>query len=452
MPRRVLTAILFYPRGGSAHAARALARGLSAEGWEVTLVAGSRDDLDGHGDARCFYGEVHAVDFSAALASERPLRFEAPPGSAPMHPSFEDRPGAADMVFAALDDEEYELQVQAWALELQRAGAADADVMHLHHLTPLNEAAARAAPGVPYVSQLHGTELLMLEEIVAGPPQGWRYAEVWAQRIRDWARRSERVLVSPAGIERAIALLGIDQDQLFVLRSGVDLELFEPRQLDRQAFWQDVLVEHAHGWLPDEPPGSARYSAADVKRLAASTIFLYVGRFTAVKRLDLLIESFALAQERTDRDAALVLVGGHPGEWEREHPAQIAQRLGVDNVFLAGWYEHERLPDFFAAADAVVLSSAREQFGQVLVEGMACALPAIATRSLGPSSIVDDGETGWLLDQDPEALAGALAAALDDPRERERRGAAARRAARERYSWRAIGGELSDLLAELVDQ
>jgi len=452
MPRRILTAILFYPRGGSAHAARALARGLSTEGWEVTLVAGSRDDLDGHGDAQSFYGDVHAVDFSAALASEHPLRFEAPPGSAPMHPSFEDRPGATDVVFAALDDDEYELQLRTWTRELERAGAAQADVMHLHHLTPLNEAGTRAAPGVPYVSQLHGTELLMLEEIESGPPPGWTHAEAWAQRIHGWAERSERVIVSPAGVDRAIALLGLDRERLVVLRSGVDLKLFEPRQLDRHAFWHEILVEHPHGWLPDEPPGSARYSESDVKRLAASTTFLYVGRFTAVKRLDLLIEAFALAQTRTERPAALVLVGGHPGEWEREHPAQIAQRLEVDNVFLAGWYEHERLPDFFAAADAVVLSSAREQFGQVLVEGMACALPAIATRSLGPSSIVEDGQTGWRVEHAPGALAGALAAAIDDPRERERRGVAARLAACDRYSWSAIARELSDLLAEIVDQ
>ncbi len=38
-------------------------------------------------------------------------------------------------------------------------------MLHLHHLTPLNEAAARVAPDVPVVGHLHGTELLMLEAI-----------------------------------------------------------------------------------------------------------------------------------------------------------------------------------------------------------------------------------------------------------------------------------------------
>ncbi|MBV9311472.1 MAG: glycosyltransferase family 4 protein [Solirubrobacterales bacterium] len=448
----MLTAILFYPRGGSAHAARALARGLRNEGWEVTLVAGSREDLGGHGDARRFYGDPHAVDFSAALATEQPTRFEAPSGSAPMHPSFEDRPGAPDVVFAALDDHEYELQVRTWAREIERAGGSDTDVFHLHHLTPLNEAATRVAPGVPVVSQLHGTELLMLEEIDSGPPAGWSYAEQWTQRIRTWATRSERILVSPSGVERARALLGVSREQLFVLRSGVDLELFKPRAMNREAFWRKILVEAPQGWLPGEPPGSASYSEDAVQQLARSTTFLYVGRFTAVKRLDLLIEAFALAQERTEKPAGLVLLGGHPGEWEGEHPQEIVRRRGVEGVFLAGWYEHEDLSEFFGAADAVVLSSAREQFGQVLVEGMACELPAIATRSLGPSSIIEDGQTGWLVDQNPEALAVAMSAAIEDAPERRRRGAAARLAAQERYSWTAIAKELSELLAGLVDQ
>ena len=48
-------------------------------------------------------------------------------------------------------------------------------MLHLHHLTPLNEAAARVAPDVPVVGHLHGTELLMLEAIEADPER-WAHA------------------------------------------------------------------------------------------------------------------------------------------------------------------------------------------------------------------------------------------------------------------------------------
>ncbi|MBV9713963.1 MAG: hypothetical protein JOZ64_01175, partial [Solirubrobacterales bacterium] len=115
MSARVVSAILFYPRGGSSHVARALARGLRAEGFSVTLVSGSLSQLGDDGDARSFYGDVRPVQFDPALATDAPLRYEGPAGTAPMHPSFEDRPGASDVVFAALDDADFERQVRAWA-------------------------------------------------------------------------------------------------------------------------------------------------------------------------------------------------------------------------------------------------------------------------------------------------------------------------------------------------
>ena len=64
-----------------------------------------------------------------------------------------------------------------------------------------------------------------------------------------------------------------------------------------------------------------------------------------------------------------------------------------------------------------------EQFGQVLVEGMACARPVIAVDSHGPAEIVDAGETGWLVGADDrDGLADALVEAVNDPEERRRRG------------------------------
>ena len=95
-----------------------------------------------------------------------------------------------------------------------------------------------------------------------------------------------------------------------------------------------------------------------------------------------------------------MLVGGFPGEWEGEHPLETIERLDATDVFLAGWHEHEELPDILAATDIIVLPSVREQFGQVLVEGMACGLPAIAVDAHGPADIVTHGETGWLVEPD----------------------------------------------------
>jgi glycosyltransferase involved in cell wall biosynthesis len=158
----------------------------------------------------------------------------------------------------------------------------------------------------------------------------------------------------------------------------------------------------------------------------------------------LLIRAHARARERFRTPAPLVLLGGFPGEWEGEHPLDVIEETGARDVFLAGWHEHAELADFFAASDVVVLPSVREQFGQVLVEGMACGLPVIAVDNHGPAGIVDAGETGWLVEpDDEEGLAAALVEAVNDREERVRRGALAYRAVRARYTWPALAGELA---------
>jgi hypothetical protein len=171
--RRVVMGLLFFPRGGSAHVARQLATSLPAAGWEATIVTGSVALPGRPGDAREFYAglDVRPVDFTAALDAPDPLLADPP-----FHPSYEDRRDAPDRVMAVLDDEHYEHQVAAWSAALDAAGAGAADVLHLHHLTPLNAAAARVAPDVPVVGHLHGTELLMLEAIAEHGASVWPYA------------------------------------------------------------------------------------------------------------------------------------------------------------------------------------------------------------------------------------------------------------------------------------
>src|SRR3954463_11927764 len=238
---RVLSALMFFPRGGSAHVARALACELPASGWDVTRGTGS---CAGHGDAVAFYEglDVHPVDFTA--------------GDAPMHPSYEDRPDAEDPVFAAVDDAGFERHTEAWARALSEAGAAAHDVLPLHPLTPIHEAAARVAPGVPVVTHLHGTELLMLEQIARGAPPSWRHAEAWAARLRRWAGGSERLLVlSPGQVRRAVRLLGVDAARCVVAPNGFEPATFAPHPVDRPSLWRRILVDEPRGWRPGAEEG-----------------------------------------------------------------------------------------------------------------------------------------------------------------------------------------------------
>jgi glycosyltransferase involved in cell wall biosynthesis len=447
--------LIFFPRGGSAQVARYLARSLPDAGWDVSIACGS---LGGPGDeshAATFYEglDVHALDYTASARAPEPLRAEPP-----FQPSYEDRPDAPDRVFARVDERAYEQLVETWTRELRLAGAADADVLHLHHLTPLHEAARRSFPDVPRVGHLHGTELLMLHEIAQGPPPEWEHAEVWAERMRRWADGCQRLLVlSPDAVRRVPELLGVESGRVVWAPNGFDPEGFDRRPVrgdERLAHWRRWLVEEPRGWDESGEPGSVVYRDEDLEPFrGGGPVLLYVGRYTEVKRIPLLIRAHARARERFQRPAPLVLLGGFPGEWEGEHPLRVVRETGDPEVFLAGWRGHADLPAGLNAADLLVLPSVREQFGQVLVEAMACGLPVVAVDAHGPATIVDPGRTGWLVPPDEEdALVEVLVAAVKDDGERRRRGRAAYDAARARYSWPALARGLARVYDDVLER
>ncbi|MBA3300318.1 MAG: glycosyltransferase family 4 protein [Thermoleophilaceae bacterium] len=452
MPR-VCMALMFFPRGGSAQVARYMARALPRAGWDVTLVSGSLGPAGEESNAHTFFADapqLHAVDYTAALEAPDPLLADPP-----FHPSFEDRPGAPDRIFAGIDEATYEHLVGTWEREFAEAGAGEADVIHLHHLTPMNEAAERSCPAIPRIGHLHGTELLMLREIDEGLHPGWPFAEQWAERMRGWARACERLFVlSPDAVRRVPALLGVDPERVVWAPNGFDPEVFEHRPLsrvDRHAFWRSWLVEDPRGWDTSGVPGSVSYEVADLEAFREGSVLLYVGRFTDVKRVPLLIRAYARARERFNRPAPLVLLGGYPGEWEGPHPLEVIAATGAQDVFLPGWRGHDDLAEGLNASDVLVLPSVREQFGQVLVEAMACGLPVIAADAHGPAEIVEDGETGWLVAPDHEdEMVEALVDAVNDWAKRERKGRAAYAESRASYSWPALAEDVAAVYDSVI--
>ena len=90
----------------------------------------------------------------------------------PMHPSFEARSGVPDRAFPFVSPLQGERMAEVWAALLAASQALSrARVLHLHHLTPVHDAAAMALPEVPVLTHLHGTELKMLDAIDRGEPR-----------------------------------------------------------------------------------------------------------------------------------------------------------------------------------------------------------------------------------------------------------------------------------------
>jgi glycosyltransferase involved in cell wall biosynthesis len=151
-------------------------------------------------------------------------------------------------------------------------------------------------------------------------------------------------------------------------------------------------------------------------------------------------------------DATLLVVGD--GDMRAVYQAE-AEQLGIaGRVHFAGKVEHGALPQYFAAADLVVLpSTPPESFGLVLIEAMACGRPVIGSRIPGVRRVVDDGRTGFLVEPaNPAALAAAMERVLTMPEaDRKQLGEEGRRKAVNSYSWPVIGARLESIYRSVVE-
>lgn len=195
--------------------------------------------------------------------------------------------------------------------------------------------------------------------------------------MRSWvrwaARSSAAVITVSKALRETLVGHGFDAGKIFVLRNGVDLDLFSP-------------------------PASVAANG----RKAGGRSFLSVGHLLEEKGHHLAIGALA-----DIAGAVLTIVGEGPYEGALKHQAST---LGVDDrVRFLGHVPHEAMAAHYAAADATVLASVREGMPNVILESLACGTRVVATDVGGIAEVVKSPEAGFLM---AERSSPALTAAL----------------------------------------
>jgi glycosyltransferase involved in cell wall biosynthesis len=242
------------------------------------------------------------------------------------------------------------------------------------------------------------------------PPFGW--FERYAYRRVDGAM---------AGSRTAAAVLrrkGYRGSLWVVPQFGVDEESFRPADP-----------------APEGTPG-------------APVVVGYAGRLVAAKGVDVLLQALASVGFRF----RLEVVGG--GEAEAELKA-TAERLGIGGaVAWRPWLASGEMPAFFQSLDVLVLPSRTtpnwaEQFGRVLVEAMACAVPCVGSASGEIPHVIGDG--GVIVPEgDPAHLARALSALAADGARRRQLGRAGRERVLEHFTMARVAGDTLDVYRHLL--
>jgi len=287
------------------------------------------------------------------------------------------------------------------------------DVLDVHYAYPdgvaawlvrdqLSEALGRH---LPMVLTCRGTDLNLIPQIDSVRPQ-----------IGKMLGSVDHVVCVADALRDVALKLGAPADHVTTLRNGVDLERFHPGD-KREARKKTGLTEDGK-------------------------IVLCVGHLVERKGQHLLIEAFAREFAGSPRAHRLVFVGGGG----TAPLAQVARQHGVDHlVQFVGPVAPSELPVWYQAADVQVLASSREGWPNVVLEGLACGTPIIATRVWGTPEILRGCSAGLLVEPTVEGLAMGLGdmALLE---------ASAARPWAERFSWDPTLDGMHDVFERVVTE
>jgi glycosyltransferase involved in cell wall biosynthesis len=188
-------------------------------------------------------------------------------------------------------------------------------------------------------------------------------------------RSADAVLTNSNFLSREIAnLYGVAQKRIYVVHNGVDLQTFYPRDSRQRIFKRLGLHSKSH-------------------------LILYLGGFRPVKGPAYVLDAFKKIHQR-NRNIKLLFVGGHAplDEIFKDATVKTVQALRKKGVLHSiSNIPHFRLPEYYSAADAIVVPSIYDAFPKVIMEAMACNTPVIASDAGGIPEIVYHEKTGLLV-------------------------------------------------------
>ncbi len=295
------------------------------------------------------------------------------------------------------------------------------DVVHSHYwLSGWAGVILKEALSVPLANSFH--TLGRIKDLTRRPdePPSSPMRTLTEQEV---IAQSDCVIAStPHEFEDLLEHYGARPERLCTSPPGVDHDLFAPGNRQDARRWLG---------LPDAP------------------LVLFVGRIQPLKAADVAIDALALLEPVAGRLPHLIVIGGPSGplgtaELSRLH-SQAAERAIVDRVHFVPTQPHTALPDFYRAADVLIVPSRSETFGLVAAEAQACGLPVVAADVGGLPDAIDAGASGILVHgHDPADYAAGLQRILTDPQLAATMSAAAVEFA-SRFSWPATADRLLEL-------
>ncbi len=192
------------------------------------------------------------------------------------------------------------------------------------------------------------------------------------------------------------------------------------------------------------PNGLDLKQVKKVKEQYGSKKIVFLSRIHPKKGIELLLEAW---KQIENCDWSLEIAGNGDPSYVKSLRDNAD---GIERVTFVGEKYGEAKWDFLRAADAMVLPTYSENFGNVVVEALAVGVPVLTTKGTPWEDLVTDN-CGWWIDLSVENLADSLKKIIKTPVSAlEEKGINGRRLVGEKYNFKVVGNAFADLYHKIL--
>ncbi|MBK9602187.1 MAG: glycosyltransferase [Anaerolineales bacterium] len=296
------------------------------------------------------------------------------------------------------------------------------DVIHTHHPFLLGNTAATKAQelNLPLVFTFH-TQYREYTHYVPFPMETVQnFIKSTVDRLlQDFMRRCQHIIIPSESMRETLVNNYGLKNNFTVIPTGVDLEAYRTASGEK--------IRKKRRWEKD-------------------IVMISIGRLAPEKNWPTLLHAAALVIKDIPQ-FRFVLIGDGT---DRKSLEELAKELGIQKrVTFTGSLSFAETPSYMKAANLFGFASITETQGLATLEAMAAGLPVVAVEASGTRDILKHGQQGYLVENNPEALAAAIKRLLSNPERMQKFAQAAYKKAQS-FNIENLTGKLLDVYEQAI--
>lgn len=296
------------------------------------------------------------------------------------------------------------------------------DVLHTHSVTGnfYGRMAGRLLPKTAILTTVHAKTI---DELTGSTRVKMKAHAVYRTDLM-MHRLSDRLIVPSEFLRTHLLGQGVPDSKIHVIPHGIRHDAMDVAASDVEAIRQ-------------------RYKLSPANKVVG-----IVGRLAQVKNHEMFLRAAKQVADAVP-DSRFMIVGDGP---LRDSLERMAAELGIaDRMIWTGWISD--VPACMQLLDVLVISSISEGFGYNVLEGMAAARAVVATRVSEIPRLIDDGDSGLLVDlDDVQSLARSVTELLQHDEKRAAIGTQAKRAVADKFPLQQEGTQTLQVYEELANE